>query len=151
MKLLYPAKITFDKADERYLVTFLDFPEAATEGVSLDEALFNAAELLTLTLEGRVDEKIEVPLPSTKKGKQIYSISPSARVQAALLIRFLKGEHTIAEVARALETSWPSVARLEDPHHWPSLKQLERTAGAIGHKLVLSFEPIQSSSLSPDR
>jgi len=29
---------------------------------------------------------------------------------------------------------------LEDPHHWPSLKQLEKAAQVLGKRLVLSFE-----------
>jgi antitoxin HicB len=45
-----------------------------------------------------------------------------------------------------METSWPAAARLEDPHHWPSLKQLERAAHAVGQKLVLSLEPANSIS-----
>ena len=43
--------------------------------------------------------------------------APSARAQAALLMRWAKGKHTTAEIARALNTSWPTMARLEDPHH----------------------------------
>jgi hypothetical protein len=30
--------------------------------------------------------------------------------------------------------------RLEDPKHWPSLRQLENAASALGKRLVLSFE-----------
>ena len=30
--------------------------------------------------------------------------------------------------------------RLEDPHHWPSLKQLDRAAKVLGKRLVLSLE-----------
>ncbi|MFI4955548.1 MAG: type II toxin-antitoxin system HicB family antitoxin [Gammaproteobacteria bacterium] len=117
---------------------FTDLDEAITEGATLEEALFNASEVLTLTLEGRMDKEIEIPEPAQLNTG--YLIAPSARVQAALLIRFAKGDHTIAELARALETSWPAAARLENPHHWPSLKQLEKAAAALGLRLVLSLE-----------
>jgi antitoxin HicB len=142
MNIVYPAKITFDKTDQRYLVEFYDFEEAITEGETLEEALFNAAEVLTLTLEGRLDEQLEIPKPSKRTAKCVHFIAPSARVQAALLIRLNRGEHSISEIARTLDSSWPAISRLEDPHHWPSLRQLERTASAIGHRLVLSLEPI---------
>jgi len=67
-------------------------------------------------------------------------IAPDARTQAALLVRLTRGDRSLADIARALETSWPAAKRLEDPHHWPSLKQLEKTAQALGKRLVLSFE-----------
>ncbi len=141
MKIFYPAIVNHDLQDNRYLVKFYDLPEAITEGTTLEEALFNASEVLTLTLEGRIDEGIEIPQP-TSKMENVYLIAPSARLQAALLIKFARANHTISEIARALETSWPAAARLEDPHHWPSLRQLERAANAIGQKLVISLEPV---------
>ena len=137
MKILYPALIT--QVDDRYLVHFPDLAEAITEGETLEEALFNAADVLTLTLEGRMEEHLIIPQPSQQT--EAYLISPSARVQTALLIRMAKGNHTIAELARTLETSWASVARLENPHHWPSLRQLEKICAALGQRLIISLEP----------
>lgn len=137
MNIIYPAIIS--QEDDRYFVTFPDLEEAITEGESLDEALFNAAEVLSLTLEGRMEEEMEIPRPSLIKNS--YPIAPQARVQAALLMRQAKGQYTTAEIARLLGTSWPAVARLEDPHHWPSLRQLEKAAIAIGQQLVISLVP----------
>lgn len=85
MKIAYPAKITKD--GDRYLVTFPDFAETATEGETLDEALLNAAEALTLTLEGRAEEGIEIPPPSRPQGKSLHRITPAARGQRTLLRR----------------------------------------------------------------
>jgi antitoxin HicB len=119
---------------------FIDLPEAITEGETLEEVFFNAAEVLTLTLEGRIDEGIDIPMLSHHKKAKL--IAPSARAQAALLMRWAKGEHKTAEIARALNTSWPAIARLEDPHHWPNLRQLERAAAAMGQRLVISLEPV---------
>lgn len=137
MKIVYPAMITKGK-DNRYLVEFPDLPEAVTEGETLEEALFNASEVLTLTLEGRTEEEMEIPVPSVLKNA--YEIAPSARVQAALLLKMSRGKKKVADIARALHTSWPSVSRLEDPTHWPSLKQLERVAATLGKRLVLSLD-----------
>ena len=140
MNILYPAKIKHSKIDNKYLVKFDDLDEALTEGGTLEEALFNASEVLTLTLEGRLDEGMNIPSPSKKNGNCVYLVSPSARVQSALLIRLSRVNHSIAEIARTLDSSWPAVSRLEDPHHWPSLRQLERVANAMGLRLVLSLE-----------
>ncbi|MFZ5798600.1 MAG: type II toxin-antitoxin system HicB family antitoxin [Desulfobulbaceae bacterium] len=102
----YPSKITKDK-QERYFVRFLDFDEAVTDGESMEEALFNAQEVLTLTIEGRMDEGIDIPDPRQTTGKTIHFITPAARVQAALLVHRARGNRSLADQARALETSWP--------------------------------------------
>ena len=70
MKIQYPASIT--KMGGEYLVRFPDFAEALTDGITLEEALFNAAEVLTVTLEGRVAEGIKIPSPTPPKGKIKY-------------------------------------------------------------------------------
>lgn len=76
MKVLYPARIT-KELDNRYFVKFLDFSEAFTEGVTFGEALSNAAEVLALTLEARMEEKVKIPAPSKKTQDFYYLIAPS--------------------------------------------------------------------------
>ncbi len=67
-------------------------------------------------------------------------IAPSARVQAALLVRRARADRPFADLVRALNTSWPAAQRLEDPHHSATIKQLERAAAAFGKRLVLAIE-----------
>ena len=57
-----------------------------------------------------------------------------------MLLRDARGDRSMADLARGLGTSWAAAQRLEDPHHWPSLKQLERAARVLGKRLVLSVE-----------
>lgn len=138
MKIEYAA--TIKKDGKHHLVTFPDFPEAHTDGETLGEALHNAAEALTVTLEGRMVEDIEIPAPGARVAKVQHRVAPAARVQSALGLKFSRGNHTVAEVARALGTSWTAVSRLEDPHHSPSLRQLEKAAAAVGKRLMVIFE-----------
>lgn len=135
MKISYPCNIKKDE-DGRYFVKFTDFQEAFTEGETLEEALFNAAEVLSLVIEQRLEDNVELPKPT--KGK--YHIEPNAVVQAAALIHTARGKKSLSELARTLGTSWAAVQRLEDPKHSPTLKNLEKAASAMGKKLVLSFE-----------
>jgi len=138
LNLLYPAKIK--KGDDgRYFVKFLDIKEAITEGETLEEALFNASEVLTLSLEGLAEDEFEIPDPSDIKAEDVYQVAPSARVQSAILLRKARGEKTISDIARLLETSWAAASRLEDPKHWPRLKQLEKAAAVLGKQVVISF------------
>jgi len=138
MKIEYPANIVQGE-DGRYVVQFVDFEEAFTEGESLEEVQFNASEVLSAIIAFRVDHGQEIPMPTLEIIDAHY-IPPDAKTQAALLFRAAKTGTRLSDLARALETSWPAAKRLEDPHHWPSLRQLERAAAALGKRLVLCFE-----------
>lgn len=138
MDIRYPALIE-PQQPSGYLVTFVDLADTFTEGASKEEALFNAAEVLSAMLSWRIDNEQPIPDPSPQVENGYY-IAPDARIQAALLVRRTRGSRSLSEIARILDTSWPSAKRLEDPHHWPTLKQLERAASAMGQRLVLSFE-----------
>jgi antitoxin HicB len=137
MKIWYPCTIQ-QESDEKYFVAFPDFPETLTEGDTQEEALFNASEALTLTLEGRAEEAMDIPFPpQVESGTMVY---PSSRVQAALLVRFSREGRKIADIARSLGTSWPVVSHMEDLQHWTTLRQLDKTASILGKRLVVSFE-----------
>ncbi|GHU24166.1 antitoxin [Betaproteobacteria bacterium] len=139
--ILYPA--IFDQQPEShgggYCVRFVDIPEAITEGDSLEEALFNASEALSGILSFRVRHGQSIPDASQNVVGAHY-VAPDVKTQAALLVRSARGDKSLSELARALQTSWPAAQRLEDPSHWPSLKTLDRVASALGKKLVLSME-----------
>jgi antitoxin HicB len=138
MDIRYPATLQ-KQADGTYLVEFLDLPDTFTEGQTQEEALFNASEVLSAMLAWRLDEGKDVPAPSPKV-KGAHYIPPDAKTQAAMLLRLARGERTLSDLARALDTSWPAAKRLEDPTHWPSLKTLDRAAAALGKRLVLTLE-----------
>lgn len=130
----------FDPQDDGgFTVTFPDIPEAITEGDDRDAALFNAAEVLTLCLEQRMADGEPMPVPSKTKGG--VWVEPSAAVQAALLVRQEREAQgkTLADMARALATSWPAAQRLEQAGSNPTLRQLERAAAALGKRLVVEL------------
>ena len=138
MEIRYPARVE-EQNDGSFLVTFVDLADTFTEGKTKEEALFNAAEVLSAMLAWRLDEAKDVPAPSPKI-KGAHYIAPDAKTQAAMLLRLARGERSLSELARALETSWPAAKRLENPSHWPSLKTLDRAAAALGKRLVLVLE-----------
>lgn len=148
MNLLYPA--SFEPQPEGgFTVLFRDIPEAITEGDTLDEAMLHAQEVLSLCLRGRIEDGQPIPLPTVgkekpsktaTKGITIRLVAPDAQAQSAALLRLARAGRPLSELARALDTSWAAAQRLEDPHHWPSLKQLDRAAKVLGRRLVLSFE-----------
>ncbi len=138
MEIRYPATVEA-QADGSFLVQFVDLPDTFTEGQSREEALFNASEVLSAMLAWRLDEAKDVPAPS-QKVRGAHYIAPDAKTQAAMLLRLARGERSLSDLARVLETSWPAARRLENPTHWPSLKTLDRAAAALGKRLVLVLE-----------
>ncbi len=136
MEITYPARVT--RQHERFFVEFVDLPDTFTEGETLEEALFNAAEVLSGMLAWRLDEGLDIPL-ATPKLRDAHYIAPDLKTQAALLLRRARADRSLADLARAMETSWPQAKRLEDPHHWPSLKTLDKAARVLGKRLVLTM------------
>ena len=92
MDIRYPATLARQK-DGTFLVQFVDLPDTFTEGQTKEEALFSAAEVLSVMLAWRLDAAKDVPAPSQKvKGAQY--IAPDAKTQAAMLLRLARGERS---------------------------------------------------------
>ncbi len=134
----YPAVLEPEESGG-FFVRFVDVEGAMTDGETLDEALFNASGALSGILGWMLDENQPIPDPSPAGDGRVL-VAPDAQTQAALLIRRARGNRSLAELARALETSWPSAQRLENPRHSPTLRQLEKAAAALGKRLVLVLE-----------
>lgn len=136
MNVAYPY-ILEPQPEGGYVVQFVDLEECFTQGETLEEAAFNAAEVLSLVIDQRLADEKPIPEPSAGD----LMAYPQARIQAALLLRQARAEsgRTLSELARALDTSWPSAQKLESPTNNPTLKQLERAAAALGKRLVMQF------------
>ena len=137
----YPATIKKSR-DGTYGVQFVNFKKGFTYGKSPAEARDNACEVLSLLLESYLAFKKAIPAPTTKKGAIL--ILPDAKTQAALALyeslNTSKNVKTMAQLARAMDTSWAAASRLGDPSHWPTLKMLDKAVRATGKRLVISVE-----------
>jgi antitoxin HicB len=138
MIIAYPYLADLDD-DGRYFVHFIDIEEAITQADSLEEAAFNAAEVLSGILACRLDDNDEIPEPSVcpENGFMAY---PETKIQATLLLRKARGNKSLTELANAMNTTWSAVEKLEDYHHTPNLNQMDKAAKALGKRLVLSLE-----------
>jgi antitoxin HicB len=112
MNTAYPYTLE-PQPDGGYLVQFADIEEAFTEGGTLEAAAFNAQEALSGVLAVRLERGEDIPPPSRAEGRP--TAIPATDVQAALLIHFARGERSLADLARAMGTSWAAAARLENP------------------------------------
>lgn len=138
MKSEYP--YTVEKDEDGFLfVQFIDLEEVFTQGETLEEARYNASEVLSAMLAYRLEKHQEIPEPSECPSNGFLA-TPEPKVQAALLLRKARGNKSLTELANAMNITWAAVEKLENPHHCPSLKQLDKAAKALGKKLVLSLE-----------
>ena len=138
----YPARIRKDKAGF-FLVTFPDFPEASTDGESIDESLCNAADALEEAIAGRINRGEPIPRPSPVKTRQRRIPVPAqVAVKAALYMAVQDAGIKNTELAKRLGADEKEVRRLLDPHHRSKLPRLEAALEVLGRKLVIGVEAI---------
>lgn len=133
----YPVRIRQDKAGF-FLVTFPDFPEAATDAESRTDALRAAADALEEAIAGRINRGEVVPPPGQLKARQVVVPVPAQMaVKAALYMAVKETGIRNAELAKRLHADEKEVRRLLDPHHRSKLPRLEAALEALGRKLVI--------------
>ncbi|MEQ1636643.1 MAG: type II toxin-antitoxin system HicB family antitoxin [Methylococcales bacterium] len=138
MDIRYPATVE-TQTDGSFLARFVDLPDACAGGNTEQDAISNAAEVLSAQLASWLVDSKDAPAPS-QGVKGVHYIAPDSKTQAAMLLHLARGKRSLSDLARALEKTWPAAQRLEDPTHWPSLKSIDRAASALGKRLVLMLE-----------
>ena len=61
----FPATLTADSDDGGFVVTFPDLPEAITQADSTEQCQQEATDCLEEAIAARIDDNLEIPLPST--------------------------------------------------------------------------------------
>jgi antitoxin HicB len=136
----YPASVVRDEAGF-YLVTFPDFPEAATDAESRDDALDEAADALEEAIAGRINRGDLIPYPSVRKARQaLVPVPAQMAVKAALYLAVRESGIRNTELAKRLGADEKEIRRLLDPHHRSKLPRLEAALEALGKKLVIGIE-----------
>ena len=136
----YPASVVRDEAGF-YLVTFPDFPEAATDAESREAALEEASDALEEAIAGRMNRGDDIPHPSARKARQaLVPVPAQMAVKAALYIAVKEAGIRNTELAKRLDADEKEIRRLLDPHHRSKLPRLEAALDAMGKKLVIGIE-----------
>ena len=79
--LQYPAVLKEDE-NQTWLVTFPDFDDAVTFGETPQEALDHAVDALETVIIFRMRHKLDIPTPSSARGKALVSIPPLTAAKA---------------------------------------------------------------------
>jgi antitoxin HicB len=131
--LRYPVTLTEDD-NGTILVTFPDFPEAATFGQDRAEALPRAVDAIETAIQGRITDREDLPLPSSAAGTAVEL--PMQTTLKALLYRAMREQRLRkAGLAKRLGCKPPQVDRLFDLRHRSQLDQLEAAFSALGKRL----------------
>lgn len=136
----YPASVVCDEANF-YLVSFPDFPEAATDGPSREQALDEASDALEEAIAGRINRGDSIPHPSARKSRQaLVPVPAQMAVKAALYMAVKEAGIRNTELAKRLGADEKEIRRLLDPHHRSKLPRLEAALEVLGKKLVIGIE-----------
>lgn len=138
---VFPANLTPDEHDGGFIVTFVDLPEAITQGDDTADALRQGADCLEEAIAGRIRRHDSIPTPSLA-GNASYAIPLSAQMaaKAALYLALSQAGITQVELAVRLQCDEKEVRRLLDPRHASKLTRLESALAALGQQLVVGMQ-----------
>jgi antitoxin HicB len=132
-EFVYPVKLTRDRKDGGYVVTFRDLPEAITQADTMALCVEEAAGALQAAIEGRIMDGLAIPAPSrAKRGERPVSVPVQTALKAALYLAMRERGITRVELARRLRIDEKEARRMLDPHHATKAERLERALEALG-------------------
>jgi antitoxin HicB len=139
-QFIYPVDVERDESGY-FLVTFPDFPEAGTDGETLEEALSEATDCLAEAVAGRIVRTEPIPQASRKRRGQ-YAIAIPAQIaaKAALYQAMKEAGVDKSDLARRLGRDKKEVQRLLNPKQPSEIQHLEEALAAIGQELVVGIQ-----------
>ena len=133
---MYPITLTPDTLDGGFVVTFVDIPEAITQGDTQAQALGAARDALESALDFYFEDKRAVPPPSkAKRGQHVVELAASLSAKVLLLNEMVTQNVRPAELARRLNTSPQEVNRLTNVKHTTRIDGIAAALQALGKHL----------------
>jgi antitoxin HicB len=128
----YAAKFV-DDDNGTILVTFPDFPEAATFGDSEAEAKRHAVDALETAIEARITDHQDIPAPRPRRpGMHAIALPTRVALKVALYREMRARKMTKAKLARALGRHPPEIDRLFDIRHNSRLDLVDAAFAKLG-------------------
>jgi antitoxin HicB len=140
MRFVYSATLTPDAADGGFIVTFRDWPEAITQGDTVEAAALEAADCLEEAVAARIDDGREIPPPSpAMPGEYAVTVPIQTALKAALYLAVRDAGISKSELARRLGVHEKEARRLLNPRHASKAETLERALAAVGRLLAVEI------------
>lgn len=128
--------LTPDEESGGFVVTFIDIPEAITQGDTEGESLAAAKDALESALDFYFEDKRAVPMPSrARRGQKVVELPSSLSAKVLLLNEMVTQNVRPAELARWLNTSPQEVNRLTNVRHTTRIDGIAAALRALGKHL----------------
>ena len=135
---IYPVTLTPDAKDGGFVVTFVDIPEAITQGDTQAQALQAARDALESALDFYFEDRRAVPAPSRpKRGQHVVELAASLSAKVLLLNEMVTQNVRPAELARRLNTSPQEINRLTNIKHTTRIDGIAAALQALGKQLEM--------------
>jgi antitoxin HicB len=142
-KFSFPVILTPDSTDGGFIVSFPDFPEAITQGESIADALVEAVDCLEEAIAARIDEEMEIPLPSKPLSAQHIVTLPLQMSLKVILYSSVQETHTSkSELARQLNLDEKEIRRIFDPRHPTKVPTMEKLLSRLGKRLSITVSSV---------
>jgi len=133
---MYPITLTPDANDGGFVVTFVDIPEAISQGDTQAQALEAAKDALESAIDFYFEDKRAVPPPSmVKRSQPVVELAASLSAKVLLLNEMVTQNVRPAELARRLKTSPQEVNRLTNVKHTTRIDGIAAALQALGKHL----------------
>lgn len=131
----YPIKMRKQR-EGGYAITFVDFPEAITQGESKQDALLQAVDCLEEAVANRIALKQDLPYPSKPTTRQTtVTLHATIAAKAALYVTVRSKKVSNVQLARKLKCDEKEVRRLLDPYYVSKLPRIEHALEILGKRL----------------
>jgi len=132
---IYPVTLTPDKIDGGFTVTFVDIPEAITQGDTEAKALAAAKDAWSPPLIFTLKISALCPRPPAKRGLHVVELPASLSAKVLLLNEMITQSVRPAELARRLNTTPQEVNRLTNVRHTTRIDGIAAALQAMGKHL----------------
>jgi antitoxin HicB len=134
----YPVIFTSDKHDGGYVVSCRDVPEVVTQGETIEDAVSEAEGALEAAIEMRMEDGLDIPLPTARKrGEHLACLPINTAMKAALYLAMREQNVSKSELARRLGLDEKETRRMLDPRHGTKVPALERALHELGKRVEL--------------
>lgn len=135
-RFAYPVTLAADEVDDGFIVTCRDLPEAVTQGDTLEEAIEAAEGALEAAIEMRIEDGMDIPLPSkAKKGEHLVSLPVGSAMKTAVYLAMKEQGLSKSDLARRMDLDEKEARRILDPKHSTKVPTLERALHALGKRV----------------
>lgn len=102
-RFAYPVTLTADEVDGGFVVTCGDLPEVITQGYTLEDAIEAAEGALEAAIEMRIEDGLDIPLPSKdRKGEHLACLPVGSAMKAAVYLSMKEQGLSKSDLARPI-------------------------------------------------